>query len=188
MNTLWIIGDSFSTSMNDDSWISIVAGDMEVINLAKNGVSEYRIYRTFLSVRGKFKENDIVIFCHTNPHRIYLPDRVAYPTRTKTSHPHCDLVMGDVSRHGIFWRFISYVFVSYFYDETYYDTLYYLMVQEMDRIQREAGCKVLHISGFDVSHPIISIYDLFLSHRGNINHLNKEGNILVAERILSYLE
>lgn len=187
MNKIWIIGDSFSTNMTMDSWIKIIANDSEIINLSKNGISEYRIYKTFLTNKENFNKDDMVIICHTNPYRIYLPDRVPYPTRKKSSHPSCDLVMGDVGKHGILWKIITYIFVSYFYDEEHCETQYYLMVNEMDKITKEKGCRVLHVSGFDVGHPIISIHDLFLSHRGNINHLTKEGNILAADRLLPFL-
>lgn len=188
MKTIWIIGDSFSTNLSEDSWISKVTEGHNLVNLSNNGVSEYRIYKTFLSYEDKFKPNDFIIICHTNPHRIFLPDRIDYPTRRKSSHPYCDLVMGDVERKGLFWKFISYIFVTYFYDENFYITHYNLMVESMDRISKEKGCFVIHISGFDVSEPIVSLHDIFLQHRGNINHLTKDGNILVADRILSYLK
>jgi hypothetical protein len=183
MKKMWIIGDSFATNMSAESWITRISENYAVTNLSKNGISEYRIYRIFLENVDYFSKNDTVIFCHTNPNRIYLPDRTPYPTRTKDSHPECDLVLGDVGRHGLFWRIISYNFIKYFYDEDYYNTQYDLMVNEMNRIVKDKGCHVIHISGFVSRDPIIGIKDIFDACRGTINHLNEDGNFLVAKRI-----
>ncbi len=188
MNKIWIIGDSFSTNMTEDSWVVKISRNKEIENLSQNGISEYRIYKTFLNNFSSFSENDIVILCHTNPYRIYIPNRVPYPTRKKQSHPYCDLVMGDVSRHGFLWKFISYIFVSYFFDEEYFLTQYNLLIKSMDTLIKDKNCRIIHVSGFDVDSPIISFYDLFENYRGNINHLNKQGNDLVVERLLPYLE
>lgn len=169
--------------MSPNSWVNQISDNCAIINISENGISEYRIYRKFLDVRDTFCSSDIVIFCHTNPHRIYLPDRVQYPTRQKNSHPECDLVLGDVNRHGIFWRFVSYIFIKYFYDEEYYNTLYDLMIADMNKIEN----KVIHISGFEPRNSIVSIKDIFEKHPGNINHLDDKGNKLVAERISKLL-
>ena len=184
MKQLWIIGDSFSTNMSVESWINQLPEKYIITNLSMNGVSQYRLYRMFLDVREDFQPGDTVIFCHTNPNRIYLPDHTPYPTRLTSSHSNCDLVLGDVDRHGIFWRFISYVFIKYFYDEEYYNKVYDLMIKEMNSIQ---DCKIINISGFVSRSPIIGIKDIFDQHRGNINHLTIEGNRLVAERISKLL-
>lgn len=188
MSKVWVIGDSFSTNMTEDSWVTKLSKNKEVKNLSQNGISEYRIYKTFINNLESFSDNDIIILCHTNPYRIYLPDRVSYPTRKKQSHPNCDLVMGDVSRHGFLWKFISYIFVSYFFDEEYFLTQYNFFIRDMNHLIEDKKCKVLHVSGFDVKSPIISLYDLFENYRGNINHFNKQGNDLVVKRLLPYFE
>ena len=184
MKKIWIIGDSFSSNMSPESWINHLSDNYVIINLSKNGISQYRMYRTFLDVREDFRSGDTIIFCHTNPYRIYIPDHVPYPTRNKDSHSYCDLVLGDVHRHGWVWRFISYIFIKYFYDEEYYEMMYNLMITEMDNVKK---CKIIHMSGFEVKSPITSIKDIFDRHRGDINHLTAEGNRLVAERISKLL-
>ena len=183
MKKMWIFGDSFSTNMSIHSWVYKISKDYDVTNLSKNGVSQYRIYRTFLNNKDKISKNDTVIFCHTNPNRIYLPDRTLYPTRQKDSHKECDLVLGDVDRHGLFWRFVSYVFIRFFYDEEYFNHQYDLMINEMDRIARDKNCSIIHVSGFVSRNYIIGIKDIFDKHRGDINHLSIQGNDLVVERI-----
>lgn len=185
MKRIWIIGDSFSTNMSSKSWTNLLSDDAEIINLSKNGISEYRIYRTFLENKHILSKEDTIIFCHTNPYRIFIPDHINYPTRNKSTHSECDLVLGDVKRHGIFWRAVSYVFIKYFYDEEFYKSYFDLMFLEMDKI-KEKGCKVIHITGFESQNSIISMNDIFLNHRGNINHLTEEGNKLVAERIKNF--
>lgn len=184
MKKLWIIGDSFSTNMSPESWISHLPDEYVILNQSMNGVSQYRLYHIFLDVREQFQSGDTILFCHTNPNRIYLPDRTNYPTRTKSSHSNCDLVLGDVNRHGIFWRLISYMFIKYFYDEEYYNTIYDLIIEDMNKIK---DCKIVNISGFVGRGPIVSIKDIFDEHRGDINHLTPEGNKLVAERISKLL-
>jgi len=184
MKKLWIIGDSFSTNMSPKSWINHLPEEYVIVNLSMNGISQYRLYHIFLDVREDFQPGDTIIFCHTNPNRIYLPDRTPYPTRFKTSHSKCDLVLGDVSRHGMFWRFISYMFIKYFYDEEYYNTIYDLMIKDMNKVD---NCKIINMSGFVGRGPIVSVKDIFDQYRGNINHLSLEGNRLVAERISKLL-
>ena len=183
MKKMWIFGDSFASDATNKSWTNLISKDLEVLNLSKNGISEYRIYRMYRDVREQIQPDDIIIFCHTNPNRVYIPNSTDYPTRNKNSHPECDLVLGDVNRHGIVWRFISYIFMKYFYDENYYKDLFDLMIADMNRI----NCKVIHVSGFESTFPIISFNDIFINYRGNINHLNEEGNVLVSERISKLL-
>ena len=184
MKQLWIIGDSFSTNMSTESWINLLPENYAITNMSMNGVSQYRLYRMFLDVREQITPGSTIIFCHTNPNRIYLPDRINYPTREKDSHPNCDLVLGDVKRHGMFWRIISYLYIKYFFDEEYYCNLYDLMVKEMNSIE---GCQIINMSGFVDKNFNISIKDIFKNHRGEINHLTPYGNILVAERICKLL-
>ncbi len=183
MNKIWIFGDSFASNTTPKSWVNLISNKSKVLNYSKNGISEYRIYRLYRDVREQIQSDDIVIFCHTNPNRVYIPDSTDYPTRTKSSHPECDLVLGDVSRHGILWKFISYIFIKYFYDEQYYKDFFDLIVAEMNRID----CKVIHVSGFEATIPIVSFHDIFLKHRGKINHMDEIGNLIVAERISKLL-
>lgn len=187
MKKIWIIGDSFSTDMSSDSWIKKLSGEYIVNNISENGISEYRIYRKFLDVRDIFRPDDIVIFCHTNPFRIFLPDRISYPTRSKKSHPKCDLVIGDALDNGWFWKLLTTLYLKYFFDEDQCYSQFDLMVNEMDRITQLKGCHVIHITGFQERDNIISIKDIFETHRGKINHMNDMGNSLVAERISKLL-
>lgn len=71
------------------------------------------------------------------------------------------------------------MFVKYFFDEKERTDIYNLIRKEIASLVPNA----IHISGFDIPN-VISIHDVFLAHRGKINHMTPEGNDLVAKLIL----
>lgn len=187
MGKLWIIGDSFSTGTSSESWTTIISNNRDTVRLSKNGISEYRIFKIFQDNKDKFSAGDQIIICHTNPFRIFLPNGISYPSRSKSSHTECDLVIGDAINNGLYWKILTHLFVGYFFDEEYYNTQFDLMVSEIDRESKLKDCKIIHMTGFQSRGPIISIKDIFEKYPGDINHLSVEGNILVAERISKLL-
>ena len=177
---IWVFGDSFSTGSGAHSWTTLIGANRVV---SSNGISEYRILCAVERERGAIQPGDTVIVCHTNPLRIFLPDHVAYPARAKASHPHCDLVMGDALSRSWLWRFVAWVYGTYFFDESYLLHQHAMMVAEIDRLITSRGARCIHISGFEARPPIASFHDLFLAHRGTLNHMDEAGNAALAARL-----
>jgi hypothetical protein len=86
---IWIFGDSFATSIDSESWVSNIG---EITNFASNGSSEYRILKTYLDQQSIISKNDIVIFVHTSPSRIYLKNDKTISSRTLNTHGKCDII------------------------------------------------------------------------------------------------
>jgi len=176
---VWIFGDSFSTNTSEHSWTLMVANALnaELHCLSQNGISEYRIYKIFMEYKAQFDKSDVIIVCHTNPLRIFIPNHVNYPSRKKKSHPYCDLVMADASRYWL-WRLISKIYVQFFFDEEYHQTQFNLFFEQINKQN------VINVSGFTTNSSIFSFNSIFTTNKGSINHMSIEGNKQVAYRIL----
>jgi hypothetical protein len=75
MKTIGFFGDSFCESNAKDSWCVLLAKmlNCQITNLGKGGAS---IWHTFIEFEKKLKNNtlpDILIFCWTEPYRLYHP-------------------------------------------------------------------------------------------------------------------
>ena len=176
---IWIFGDSFSTNKTVSSWTRQLKDGTQINSL--NGVSEYRILRQIKKFSKDIKPNDVVIICHTNPHRVYIPDRIPYPARKESSHPQCDLVISDSMNRNLAWRLISKIYFKYFFDEDYSTQVFDLIISEEKSIVQSRTNKLIEVSGFE-GQPN-SFYDTYISHVGKINHMSKEGNQIVADRV-----
>ena len=96
MSKIWVFGDSFASSNHSYAWTSLLSDHGTVINEASNGSSEHRIWKKYQTNKQYIKNNDIVIFCHTSPSRIFLKDTAYSLSRVLPSHPLCDLIFNDI--------------------------------------------------------------------------------------------
>lgn len=177
---IWVFGDSFSTAHDPRSWTRLIGAGRIV---SHNGISEFRILRAVEEHVAEVNAGDVVVVCHTNALRVFLPDHVGYPARAQSSHPHCDLVIGDAMTRSWLWRSIAWVYGTYFFDEAHLRCQHRLMIEEIERLLAGRGATVLHVSGFECSPPVESFHDLFLGYRGTINHMTAHGNALLAARL-----
>ena len=90
---IWIFGDSFASSDQDLSWISIIGNTQ---NFASNGSSEYRILKNYLLQQSDIKETDSILFVHTSQSRIFLKDDRKLSSRMLSSHVNCDIILNDI--------------------------------------------------------------------------------------------
>jgi hypothetical protein len=179
IKSLIVFGDSFSTNTTSESWTTKIAQALKrtLIQRSQNGVSEYRILQQIQNY-GSINPDDLVVVCHTNPLRIYLPDHVTYPARKTESHPFCDLVISDAWQ-SLKWRWLAKLYVKYFFDESERIQTCNLIRNEIDKLVPKA----IHITGFE-SSDITSLYHIFAQNRGNINHMTPEGNNKVMKLLL----
>jgi hypothetical protein len=168
---LYIFGDSFSVG-NNMSWVSMLTSNFDVINFSSNGSSEYRILKTYQQHRDTIG-TDRLLFCHTAPSRIYLKNNITSLSRLLPSHPWCDLILSDIYSKKE-QKFIDTV--ESIWDEQFFNDIFKLIFNAT-QVSRS-----FHITFFD-STDCTSLYNIWKSHPGNINHLSQEGNILAYNLI-----
>jgi hypothetical protein len=178
-----IFGDSFSADCVENSWPSWLEQKYTVQNHSLRGASEYRLYCSFMNNLETAQSADAVIFFHTNPQRVFVPDHVDYMRRGTNTHSYSDMVANDVMSDPR-WRNIADMYYRNFFDEGFQNTLYTMLIQNISsRLQN-----ILHCSGFDVSMKIKSFYELRKTNPGPINHLDKTGNQIVYNYIEQWIE
>lgn len=171
---IWIFGDSFSASKNPESWVSLL--DQPVNNFASNGSSEYRIYKNYYAERCNIGTSDTVLFVHTSPSRIFLKDDKAMSSRQLESHPSCDIIINDVyeKKEKEYIRILESI-----WDDEYFNDVFDLMVDKLQAVPNS-----VHLTFFETSRSdIVQLNHLWTANPGDINHMDKIGNQLVADVI-----
>lgn len=173
MTKLFIFGDSFSSSQDSGSWTQLLKNHCEVEMLSANGSSEYRIWKTYKNSINNIQESDKIIFCHTSYTRIFLKDTILSKSRQLRSHPKCDLILEDVFTKNE-KDFIS--IIENIWDEDYLRDTYSLIIKDLLTVKNS-----FHITFFDNVEHIESLNHCWKQHPGTINHMNRDGNLLVYD-------
>jgi hypothetical protein len=179
-NNVWVFGDSFATSTSSDSWIQLLEQEYHVQVLATNGSSEYRIWKQYQRNKSKIQPTDKVIFCHTSYGRMFLKDsNRSLLSRLLPTHPLCDILVNDVTakKEKHFTELIDRV-----WDYDYLTDTYNLMLESLKKVPSS-----LHISLFEVE-GVLSFFSLRNTDKGNINHLNKQANMIVYKKVIELLD
>lgn len=171
LSNLYIFGDSFSTSAHPDSWTELLRSKYNVFNYSVNGSSEHRIWKNYQNR----KPNGLLLFCHTSPSRIFLKDTSTSKSRVLTSHPSCDIIINDIYSKNE-QNFIQ--ILESIWDDDYFEDTYKLLIDDMMKIPNS-----IHITFFNISLIKDNYYEIWQSHKGNINHLSIEGNQLVFNSV-----
>jgi len=175
MSKLWIFGDSFATNIHSESWPNSLALHFESENLATNGSSEYRIWRTYKDNAKRIDPDDTILFCHTSTSRVYLKDNSSLLSRALSSHPFCDIIFADVFAKKE-KKFID--ILRQIWDDRYFDDTYKLLKADLMQVPNS-----IHIDFFSKG-PFNAIWK---NNPGNINHMSEQGNRLVLKEILGRL-
>lgn len=177
---LWIFGDSFSFYKNKASWPNLLTASIHVNNYSTNGSSEYRIWKSYLQHKSKISSNDLVLFCHTSPSRIYLKNDVLSISRKLSSHLHCDILLNNVFANNE-TKFIN--LLSTIWDEEYFNDMYSLLVSKMVGIPNS-----IHVTFFEIKEKSVhNFHTLWNDNIGNINHLSVDGNVKVKNKLLELI-
>lgn len=173
---IWIFGDSFSANRSPESWTELLSVDYEVTNLASNGSSEYRIWKNYQKTKYKISDSDTVIFCHTSHSRIFLKDTESSLSRLLGSHHRCDLIINDVfsKNESKFVKLLRTI-----WDDDFFEDTYDLYLNDLLSTPNS-----IHFTFFE-SNKIESYYNIWVSNKGKINHMNTQGNMLVLESLKS---
>lgn len=174
-----LIGDSFSYSNADDSWISKI-NNCVIDNLSTNGSSEYRILKKLIST--DFSLYDFVIIVHTSPNRIFIQDNPLHIN--SSTHLHCDLIYQDIksAKPSEFTNNVSWWFENVF-DLEYANDIHKILIEKSMMVLKDIPS--LHLTFFDLNNilNLNNLHYIWKKYPGNVNHLSSNGNNKVAEFI-----
>jgi hypothetical protein len=184
---LLIAGDSFAADWtkkyeNICGWVNMLESDYDVTNIAQAGVSEYKIYKQLEKIdTTKF---DHVIVSHTSAYRIPIIEHPIH--KNDLLHNDCDIIYSDAEEHienDIMKTAVDF-YGNIFHTE-YFCFVNDLIYKEIKKITPNA----IHITFFDnfYDNNVLKFEDIFLSYKGNVNHLNQLGNELFYNTIKNIL-
>jgi hypothetical protein len=193
MKRILICGDSFAADWTvkykGQGWPNMLANDFEIHNIARAGVSEYKIYQQVMSAN--IEQYDGIIVAHTSPYRVYVKE---HPIHAKDSlHSDCDLIYSDVKDAVTTHPELAGI-VDYF--ENYFDPDYATFVHNLICEKIEAYCSwyfkdVVHMVNFENQYPFknsLDFVNVFKQHRGQMNHFDNIGNLQVYQTLLDRLK
>ena len=181
MANLIVIGDSFAASDHKDSWAKNLR--LTTDNLSTNGSSEYRIWKKICKT--DFTTYDFAIVVHTSPNRIYTIDNHIYPA--DHSHAHSDLIYNDVvNKRGNPYADNAIWWFENVFDIEHAEDMYRLLVADcITKIK----IPCVHLTFFDLDiDRVINLHKIWQSHQGPINHMNANGNMMVAKKVDSIIK
>lgn len=173
---IWIFGDSFSTNSEcNRGWPSYF---MNYKNISYNGISQYRIWSNYKKYENEIKDIDKVIITCTHWSRFYINDYIQTKTRKLSSHTNSDIIISEIDYKKD--EIIKDVFKLW--DEKYLKDMYYLMLNNMKK------SNTLLISPFlDIEMIDYNYYSIWQNNKGDINHMNEQGNKLLYWKICELL-
>jgi hypothetical protein len=188
MKKVLVAGDSFACSHKSETdnigWSELLKQDYEITNLAQAGVSEYKIYKQLESI--DIRKFDNIIICHTSFFRIPIEEHPIY--KTNKLHKNCDLIFTDVeSKKGKSKKMkIAYEFFKEFFWDEYFIFSNSLIFEKIFQNTKNN----IHITFFDnfYDNRVLNLKYIFENYRGDVNHLNKDGNTFVFETIKKLIE
>jgi hypothetical protein len=160
----------------------MLESDYDVTNIAQAGVSEYKIYKQLEKIdTTKFEH---IIVSHTSAYRIPIEEHPIH--KDDSLHDNCDIIYSDAEVHienNIMKTAVDF-YVNIFHPD-YFCFINDLIFKEIQKITPNA----IHITFFDnfYDNNILKFEDIFLSHKGNINHLDEKGNSLFYNMIKNIL-
>ena len=186
-----IAGDSFSTIWpgTKGGWMELLANDFDVTNLSQAGIGEYKILQQLKSIDTSLFEFAIV--SHTSPSRIHTKN---HPIHKEGLHSNCDLIYTDLEDRFDWFNEnlrISKKFFEYHYDEDYQLDIYNLIRKEIKNIVKSKYISISHIkiaTTLSTEDNHIDFSDLWLNHRGTINHYDSEGNIKIYKTLKEQID
>ena len=184
MKHILIIGDSFSCTHESHGenigWPELLRRNFKITNLSQAGVSEYKIYKQLISI--DLNQFDSIIICHTSFFRIPIKENTFY--QNSKLHKSSDLIFTDVeSKKNISKKMkTAFNFFKYFFWKEYFLFTNGLIFEQI--YEKTKDC--IHITFFDDFYDarVTNFHNIFLNHRGDVNHLDKNGNT----KIFSYLK
>lgn len=181
MAKLVIFGDSFAASNHKDSWAKNL--DPTTDNFSTNGSSQYRIWKKITST--DHTDYDVAVVVHTSPNRIYTTDNHIYPVNH--SHANSDLIYNDVlNKRGNPYADNAIWWFENIFDIEHAEDMHRLLVADCIK---KVTIPCVHLTFFDLNiDHVINLHKVWQSHQGLVNHMNANGNTIVAKKVDSLLK
>lgn len=187
MRKLLICGDSFSadwtTKYNGYGWVNLLENEYNITNISQAGVSEYKIYKQVKSI--DLTKFDKILVSHTSAYRIPIQEHPIH--KGDLLHNDCDIIFSDVKEHmdNAIMKTAFNFYSDIFYPE-YFCFVNDLIYKEI----RKLSPKITHITFFDsfYDNSVHKFENVFLEHKGFINHLSDDGNFKMYKEIIKLLK
>ena len=178
-----IVGDSFAAKHNGSfkGWADLLEEHFSVTNLAQCGVSEYKILKQLQDIN--LKKYNLIIISHTSPYRVHTRK---YPVQLSSKlYKDCDLIQADIFYHSS--KLINFFnsglqtakkWFLHHYDPEFQETIF-------DLFKKEILSKLHNYNVIDTAD--LDLPKLFTTNRGNVQHLDKQGNLIFFYRIKDYI-
>jgi hypothetical protein len=177
-----LIGDSFSAATTKQSWVSLL--NHNITNISSCGSSEYRVIKKLLN--SKIEMFDHIIIVHTSPYRIYTEFNPLH--QHSNTHKNCDLLYQDAKdKTGIkFADNVCWWFENIF-DLQQADLVHQLLINHSFNIIKSIPST--HITFFEnvKESKVHNLSHIYHNHPGDINHMDVNGNQLVANYVCNIL-
>lgn len=191
MKKLLICGDSFAADWTvkhpGKGWPNMLADSYDVINIARAGVSEYKIYKQLEFVNlSKF---DAVIIAHTSPYRLYVKQHPIHSN--DVLHGDCDFIYNDIKANEDKYPELESI-IDYFekyFDQDYAKFIHGLICSKIEAMVKDH--KVIHLINFEDQFKFKTSLDftsVFRTNRGLMNHFDEDGNNYVYKRLVRKIE
>ena len=186
---LLIVGDSFASDWavkykDKIGWPNMLSNIFNTMNLAESGVSEYKILKQIESV--DITQFNAVVISHTSFSRVHTKQHPFY--KDDPLHFNCDLILSDIETKKDLnpSAKAAWDYYKYHFDDIYYKDIYNLIREKIDFLTKDID-NCISINNFHPKEKDISFRELLSSHKGDINHFNKEGNEIVFNYVLNHL-
>jgi hypothetical protein len=185
-----IVGDSFAAdwSVQDSTyvgWPNLLAKQVSVTNLARAGISQFRILQQLQSVC--LDNYDWTVVCNTSPSRMVTRQ---HPVHQDALHSASDLIFADLEYHQSSLSSnknpaltCAYDFFRYHYDEDFQCFVYDAVLKSMLEILQNRDRIFIHtplVPDHVVSDVAIKQQDM---QKYSANHLSDAGNWQVYQKI-----
>jgi hypothetical protein len=185
-----IVGDSFAADWSVQNaihvgWPNLLAKQVSVNNLARAGISQFRILQQLQSVC--LDDYNWILVCNTSPLRMVTRQ---HPVHVDALHSASDLIFADLEYHQSNLSnnknpalTCAYDFFRYHYDEDFQCFVYHAVLKSMLEILQNHDYIFIHtplVPDYVVSHITIKQQDM---QKYCANHLSDSGNLEVYQKI-----
>lgn len=187
---LAIFGDSFGVQKKNQlypGWVDLLSQHFDITNYCECGVSEYKILKQL--EKTDLTQFDKKIIVHTSATRIYVKYNPLH--QSSEYYKNCDIILSDIENRDDEFSHSCKLFFKHIFDLDYTIDIHNMICKKIDDFCQEEK-NIIHTTHFDYSDlyqftNMISFYDLFLKHRGDVNHYTKLGNQLIYQSLLKVL-
>jgi hypothetical protein len=186
---LAIFGDSFGVQKSNQpykSWVDLLSQHFDITNHCECGVGEYKILKQLQGT--DLTQFDKILIVHTSATRIYVKYNPLHCS--SEYHKNCDIILADVENGDTEFALACQLYFKHIFDLDYAIDIHNMICNTINKYCLDKS--VVHTTHFDYSGlfqfpDMISFYDLFLEHRGNVNHYTKHGNNLIYQSLIKIL-